>query len=522
MHAGDERLYRDVLLGLDDGFCVARMVYDADGKPCDFVFVETNPAFARHTGLYDAAGRSIRSFVPDHEQFWFDFYARVVETRTPARAEFYAVAMKRWFDAHAQPFGPREDALFAVVFKDITQQKRNEQQREQLLLSESAARAQAEAANTAKDAFLATLSHELRTPLHSMLGWLHVARSPGASDERRERALATVERNARAQTELIEDLLDLSRILAGKLHVELETTSMTRAVESALETVRPFAEKKALAITLELDPDAFVRGDPQRLTQIAWNLLSNAVKFTPPAGSVEVSLRTVGEQVVLIVRDSGQGISADFLPHVFERFRQQEIGPKRAHGGLGLGLSIVQQLVELHGGSIEVDSAGTGRGACFVVRLPASHGSLPTGERTMLLHEREPARSPTLHGVEVLVVDDELDTLDVLREMLEECGARVRLASSADEALRLFAARPPQLLISDLAMPLSSGYALIRRVRQMELHQGGEVPAIALSAHARREDRAQALRAGFTTHVAKPIAPAELLALIASLTSRDA
>ncbi|MET0285337.1 MAG: ATP-binding protein [Polyangiales bacterium] len=509
-----------MLHAMEDGFCVIRVVYDASGKPYDYVFLETTPAFEHHTGMRDVVGRGMRSFVPDHDQFWYDFYASVLESGRSAHTQYYAAAMGRWYDAMATRIGPREDATVAVVFKDITAQKRATDQREQQLLHESAARTQAEAASRQKDEFLATLSHELRTPLHAMLGWLHMLRGSNLTEERRERALTTVERNARTQAQLIEDLLDVSRILFGKLHIDISTTNLTSAVEAALETVRPAAEKKQLALVLELSPSAFVRGDPQRLTQVAWNLLSNAVKFTPPQGTVEVRVETRGELVELSVRDSGQGISPEFLPHVFERFRQQEGGSLRAHGGLGLGLSIVQQLVELHGGTIQADSLGAGQGARFTVRLPASHGSMPTAEPAALREDADSLRPPALQGIEVLVVDDQADARDVLRELLEQCGAKVRTAASADEALRAFAARPPHLLISDIGMPQRGGHALIRRVRQLELHQGGEVPAIALTAYARREDREQALRAGFTTHVAKPVAPAELLTLIASLVNR--
>jgi signal transduction histidine kinase len=515
-----ERDYRDVFYAMEDGFCVIRMLYDAQGRPSDYVFIETTPAFAHHTGLHDAVGRSMRSFVPDHEQFWFDFYGRVVETGYPAQTQFYAAAMGRWYDALATPFGPPEEAQVAIVFKDITAQKRAAELRDQQLLSESAARSQAEAASRQKDEFLATLSHELRTPLHAMLGWLHMMRSPNLTEERRERALSTVERNARAQAQLIEDLLDVSRILFGKLHIELTTSNLSSAVEAALEAVRPAAEKKEVALIVDLEPSAFVRGDAQRLVQIALNLLSNAVKFTPPGGHVQVRNYRRGEVIELCVSDSGQGISAEFLPHVFERFRQQQSGSLRAHGGLGLGLSIVRQLVELHAGTITVDSAGAGQGARFIVRLPASHGSLPFSEPATLRDEPGSLRPPALQGVEVLVVDDHADARDVVRELLEQCGAKVRTAASADEALRAFAARPPHVLISDIGMPQRGGHALIRRVRQLELHQGGEVPAVALTAYARNEDREQALRAGFTTHVAKPVAPAELLALIASLVNR--
>jgi signal transduction histidine kinase len=520
MMARPERDYRAVLEAMEDGFCVIRVVYDADGKACDYVFLETTPAFEHHTGMRDVVGRSMRSFVPDHDQFWFDFYASVLESGRPAHTQYYATAMARWFDAMATRLGPLEDATVAVVFKDITALKQATDRREQQLLLESAARSQAEADSRQKDEFLATLSHELRTPLHAMLGWLHMLRSENLSEDRRERALSTVERNARAQAQLIEDLLDVSRILFGKLHIDIATTNLTSAVEAALETVRPALEKKQLALVVELAPSAFVRGDAQRLTQIAWNLLSNAVKFTPPKGQVEVTLASRGGLVELAVVDSGQGISPEFLPHVFERFRQQEGGTLRAHGGLGLGLSIVQQLVELHGGTIQADSSGAGHGARFLVRLPASHGSLPNTEPATLRAEQGSLRPPALHGIEVLVVDDQVDARDVLRELLEQCGAKVRAAAGADDALRAFAARPPHLLISDLGMPQRGGHALIRRVRQLELHQGGEVPAIALTAHARQEDRELALRAGFTTHVAKPVAPAELLALIASLLNR--
>jgi len=336
-----------------------------------------------------------------------------------------------------------------------------------------------------------------------------------------------VERNARAQTQLIEDLLDVSSILAGKLRLKVEPVDLRTVVEAALDTVRPAADAKDIRLQPALDSIGIVMGDSYRLQQVAWNLLSNAVKFTPKGGRVQVVVTRTESLVELTVADSGQGISAEFQPHVFERFRQADGGTTRFHGGLGLGLSIVRQLVEMHGGRVSVFSEGEGHGARFTVRLPLSATRLresgpplPTGHSLLA---KESGAPPELHGLRVLVVDDEEDARDMLRTLLESCGAQVRVASSVEEGLHELTCEPPDVLLSDIGMPGQDGYTFMERVRKLPRERGGgNVSAVALTAYARVEDRTQALLAGFDHHVTKPVDPMELLAVVASLSVRAA
>lgn len=389
-------------------------------------------------------------------------------------------------------------------------------------------RARAEEANHAKDLFLSNLSHELRTPLTAVLGWTRLLRTPGLPDDRRERGLDTIDRNARAQVAIIEDILDISRIVTGKLRLELRPLDFVPLVEATVESVRPSADARNIALHIDHDhpPGVFmVRGDPDRLQQVLWNLLTNAVKFTSRGGSVHVEL-TVGERgVVLSVRDNGQGIDPAFLPHVFDRFRQADASTTRAHGGLGLGLAIVRHLVELHGGAVEAHSDGPGRGACFRVRFPvvADHPPLPREHRP----RSEPlhralllAHPPDLTGVRILVVDDEPDTRDLIIGTLEPCRAVVTAVTTTADAFALLLAQPFDIVVSDIAMPHEDGYALIRKLRALPPERGGRLPTVALTAYARAEDRTRALVAGFDRHVAKPIEPTDLLITLADLCGR--
>jgi CheY-like chemotaxis protein len=334
--------------------------------------------------------------------------------------------------------------------------------------------------------------------------------------------LETIERNARLQTQLIEDLLDMSRIVTGQLRLDMQRVDLKSVIEAALEAARPAAEAKGIALQAALDPLAgAVSGDPSRLQQVCWNLLSNAVKFTPGGGSVQVSLQRVGSQAEIVASDSGQGIHAEFLPHVFERFRQEDASTTRRHGGLGLGLGIVKHLVELHGGTVRVDSAGEGQGATFTVSLPlaAVHdASLPEKRR----HAQSDGQSaadcpPGLRGLKVLVVDDEPDARDLVTRLLHECGVQVITAESTAQALRFLQSEQPAVLLSDIGMPGEDGYELIRRVRALEAQQGGTIPAIALTAFARAQDRSRALLSGFQMHLSKPVEPAELIAVVATV-----
>ncbi len=383
-------------------------------------------------------------------------------------------------------------------------------------------------ANRLKDEFLSTLSHELRTPLTSILGWTGMMRSGRLDAEASRRALETIERNGRAQSQLIEDLLDTSRIVTGKLRLNVRAVDLASIITAATDTARPAAEAKEIRLQTLLDPSAGpISGDPDRLQQVVWNLLSNAIKFTPKRGRVQVRLERVNSHVEIVVSDSGKGISTEFLPHVFDRFRQAEQTTTRSHGGLGLGLSIVRQLVELHGGSVQVESEGKGHGTTFTVSLPL----LPM--RRNGVHDRREKRvhptastgaplvcPPELDGLHVLVVDDDPDTRELLVAVLTSCGARVTLAASAAEALERFEGERFDVLLSDIGMPEEDGFSLITKVRQLSEESRRNIPAAALTAYARAEDRVKAFRAGFNVHVPKPVDPTELVAVVANLAGR--
>ena len=404
-------------------------------------------------------------------------------------------------------------------------------------LYESAQRARVEAerlyreaqeSSRLKDEFLATVSHELRTPLTAILGWAHMLRTGQFDTAAAQRAFETVERNARAQAQLIDDLLDVSRIVTGKLRIDVRPVDPNNFIEAAIEAVRPAAEAKGVRLQKVLDTGAVsVSGDPVRLQQVIWNLLSNAIKFTPRGGRVQVRLERVNSHVEVAVSDTGAGISADFLPHVFDRFRQADQKTTRQHGGMGLGLAIVRHLVELHGGTVRAESPGEGHGSTFTVLLPvaAVYHVEEEGERV------HPAARNTLpafelfdrlDGMKILVVDDEPDTREMLKAGLGQCGAEVTAVGSAAEALESIEKSAPDLLISDIGMPDEDGYELMRRIRQLPAETGGRVPAIALTAYARVEDRMHALRAGYQMHVPKPVELAELAAVAASLVRRGA
>lgn len=395
-----------------------------------------------------------------------------------------------------------------------------------LLEHESAARAAAEESNRLKDEFLATLSHELRTPLTAILGWSSMMLTGKLDTATARGATESIERNARMQQQIVNDLLDVSRIITGQLRYEAQPTDVRAVVNAAIETVRPAAEAKNITLCARFDPRAEpVMGDPARLQQIAWNLLANAVKFTPAGGEVRVSVERAGAHVRLAVADSGEGIRADFLPYVFDRFRQGDQSSTRRHGGLGLGLSIVRHLVELHGGTVRASSDGEGRGSTFVVELPSpqlriSDSGLRIEEGVARAGEpaaTRDARPAPLKGVRVLVVDDERDALELVRIILERAGAEVTTTQNASAALDALRRTRPDVLLSDIGMPIEDGYQLLSRVRALPASDGGQTPAVALTAYAGDADRARTLAAGFQRHLPKPIDAAELVALIASL-----
>ncbi|HJQ22421.1 MAG TPA: ATP-binding protein [Blastocatellia bacterium] len=434
--------------------------------------------------------------------------------------------------ANAQPFTWRYAIiafnrllLFTALVLFISSRRRAEKEREQLLQREQAARAEAESANRLKDEFLATVSHELRTPLNAILGWASLLSRRLPDEQTTRHAAMVIERNARSQAQIIEDILDVSRIITGKLHIDAWPVELTPIIQAAIDAVSPAAAAKAIVITRALDRDAgVVFGDPNRLQQIAWNLLSNALKFTPEGGKVEVRLERAGAHVELRVSDSGIGIDPQFLPYVFDRFRQADSSTTREHGGLGLGLAIVRHLVELHGGTVAARSDGQGRGAVFIVRLPLVEAREATARAAAdsLAHTDHAAASAAastteLRGLRVLVVDDDADTREVLCMVLSQHGAQVHAAGSSMEALGAFREWLPDVLMSDLGMPGEDGFALIEKVRGLAPEEGGDVPAVALTAYARDEDSRRARAAGYQVHIPKPVDPTRLVSAVAGL-----
>ncbi|MEO7109018.1 MAG: ATP-binding protein [Polyangiaceae bacterium] len=401
-----------------------------------------------------------------------------------------------------------------------------EAERERLLAITEDARSKAELANRAKDEFLATASHELRTPLNAILGWSRLLKQGLLDPVKSARAVETIERNANAQVRLIEDILDGSRIITGKLHLEVRSLDLTEVVRAGLDAVRPAAAAKSISLHVVLDPAAaHVKGDPDRLQQVVWNLMNNAIKFTPKGGAIEVELSRVDSSIHLVVKDNGQGIAPDFLPHVFERFRQADGTTTRRHGGLGLGLALVRHLAEAHGGTVHVESAGKELGATFTVVLPveAVQQPRPEAESTAFDSSKShPVAAPgLLSGVSVLVVDDEPDARDLVATLLKLRGADVTTAGSVEEALAVFEIQTPTILVSDIGMPTADGYSLIQRMRALRLETAG-IPAIALTAYAREEDRRRAIAAGFQAYLAKPVEPEALVRAVSDLAKQSA
>jgi PAS domain S-box-containing protein len=419
--------------------------------------------------------------------------------------------------------------LFAGFIRDITERKNAETERAKLLAREQKAREEAETANRLKDEFLATLSHELRTPLNAIMGWSHMLTDNRLTEEAKEEGIEIIQRNAHHQAQLIDDILDVSRIITGKLTLDVRPVELAEVIEAAVQSVLPSAQAKGIRLQRVLDSGgSLVSGDPNRLQQIVWNLLTNAIKFTPKGGRVQARLECVNSHIEIIVADNGAGISPDVLPYIFERFRQADSTTTRQHGGLGLGLAIVRHLVEMHGGTVEVESAGLGQGSTFTVKLPliaARSVELRTSSAEGRVHpiaRRVPDIEcpPELAGLHVLVVDDEEDTCRLIRTILERCEATVTTASSVAEALRALQDSPPNILLSDLGMPGEDGYSLIQKVRALSPEAGGQTPAAALTAYARVEDRMKVLRSGFQIHLTKPVEPAELITVVASLAGR--
>ena len=440
----------------------------------------------------------------------------------PVRAATLVSLVKSALRARARQYQVREY---------LSEKLSRELEREQLLESERAARAEAEKASRIKDEFLATLSHELRTPLNAILGWTQVLRRTQQLPGEAASALSVIERNARAQAQIIADLLEMSSIINGKVRLDVQQVDAAAIVRNTIETVRPAAEAKSINLQIAVDATAgALRGDPNRLQQVFWNLLTNAVKFTPNGGRIAVSLARADSHLEVAVRDDGEGIDPAFLPQVFDRFRQSDASTTRRHGGLGLGLSIAKQLVEMHGGTIKARSAGLGQGATFSVSLPLEvgvahlRGSFSSHEHLSPATDLPQPQSMTetdLAGLKVLVVDDEPDARSLVQKLLVDRNAVVATAGSASEAMDKLLHEAPDVLVSDIGMPGEDGYSLIRRIRALP-NASAKVPAIALTAYARVEDRAKAERAGYQVHLAKPVEPFELVSMVQQLTRRPA
>lgn len=414
--------------------------------------------------------------------------------------------------------GPMRDSK-GVITKwigtaiDIEHHKQTEAKRAELLTHERIARAEAEAASRAKDEFLAVLSHELRSPLNPILGWAKLLQKGHLDLDQTEQALETIERNAKLQAQLIEDILDISRILQGKLSLDISEVNLTTTVKAAIDTVHLAATAKSIDIQVELDSEiGLIAGDPRRLQQVIWNLLSNAVKFTPENGRITIRLEQYDNNAQIQVVDTGKGIRTDFLPYVFDYFRQEDSSTTRNFGGLGLGLALVRQLVELHGGTVQVESAGEGLGAAFTVRIP-----LMKQPPAKVRRRKQNNTANNLDTLRVLVVDDEADTRKLLAIVLEQAGAKVITAASATEALDVLNQAIIDVLVSDIGMPEMDGYSLMRQIRDRHPEMGGSIPAIALTAYISERDQQHAMTAGFQAHIAKPVDPNELVQVISTL-----
>lgn len=631
-----EERYRSLFNSIDEGFCVVEVVFD-QATAIDYRFLEVNQIFEQQTGLSQVIGKTIRELVPNIESFWCEIYGEVVRTGEPIRFEDRSEAMDRWFDVYAFRLDPPESCKVAVLFKDITDRKRTEEElrqknailsvinqaaptpiyvkdragkiiyanpatlevlgkpesevigkrdrdlydspelgaivsendqrimktgqtevveespdgvrtflatkapyysgsgeviglvgisnditdrvqferdRESLLQKEQTAREDAEKANRLKDEFLAILSHELRTPLNPILGWTKLLQSGRLDPSRTKEALITIERNAKLQAQLIEDLLDISRIMQGKLSLNREAADFATVTSAAIETIRLAAEAKQIHIDLQADSNLnSVYGDAGRLQQVMWNLLSNAVKFTPEQGQVTIRITQAGRHIQAQVIDTGKGISPEFLPYLFEYFRQEDGSITRKFGGLGLGLAIARQIVEMHGGTIQAESQGENQGAIFTVRLPAFARPVQP-----ILARPTPSTDPaSLTGIRALIVDDDTDTRDFLTYLLQMQGAIVTSVDSAFQAISTIEQSAPDILLSDIGMPDMDGYALMQTIRASK--HGHTFPAIALTAYAGELDRQQALKVGFVRHITKPIDPEALIAIVRELVS---
>ena len=511
-----EDRYRDLVDNSHELICT----HDLEGR-----VLSVNPWAARVLGYprNSLVGINIRDGLLPQYREQFDEYLRTVVTEGSARG----VMKVRTATGETRLWEYYNTLRTEGVEKPIVRGMAHDATERRLALKrEKEARMEAEAANRVKDEFLSTLSHELRTPLTAIMGWADLLLHDEVEPEKRRQAVETIFRNANSQCQLINDLLEVSRIITGKLRLEFVACELESVIEAAAESIRPTAEAKGVRLRVLLEPNVGpVFGDRERLQQVVWNLLSNAVKFTRKGGLVQVTLQRIDSHVEIIVNDTGIGINSDFLPHVFDRFRQADGSTTRNYGGLGLGLAIVRHLVELHGGTAWAESAGMNQGARFTVRLPSmTSNENPVDElhdfRAVAVAEPRDQQPASLGGVRILVVDDEIDARTLLTAMLERCGAQVTAAGSAREGLESIESWRPDVLIADIGMPVEDGYGLIKKVRALAKEHGGHTPALALTAYARTEDRVRALSEGYHAHLAKPVDRVELAAVVASLVNR--
>jgi PAS domain S-box-containing protein len=503
-------------------------------KTLDGIITSWNPAAERILGYTadEAIGKHITLIIPPDR--WGEEDEVLARIRRGEKVDHFET-IRRTKDGRLlhlsltiSPIRDAQDRIVGAskVARDITDRLLAEEERERLLNSEKEARAAAEEANRIKDEFLAVVSHELRSPLNAITGWSSLLLTGRLDQEQTARALKTILRNADSQNQLIGDLLDVSRIVSGKLRLNVRPFQLASVIEAAIEVVRPSAAAKSIRLNALLDPAAGpVAGDPDRLQQIFWNLLSNAIRFTPNGGRVQIRSQRINSHVEVVVTDTGKGIDASVLPVIFDRFRQGEgTSTNREYGGLGLGLSIVRHLVELHGGLVRARSGGIGKGAEFSVELPVSIAEpAGFGEETRAHPSAGGTAScalPSLSGLRILVVDDEADARDMVSTILGQAGAEVATASSVAQAIDLIDRWQPDVLISDIGMPGGDGYELIRKVRARSAERGGQIPAVALTAFARTQDRLKVLSSGFQMHVPKPIEPIELVTVVASIAKR--
>jgi PAS domain S-box-containing protein len=519
----------------DPAALLAAIVDSADdvivSKTLDGIITSWNRAAERTFGYSaeEAIGRSVKLIIPTElhseedeilarlrqgEQI--DHYQTVRQTKDGRRLDI-SLTVSPVRDTNGNIIGASK------VARDITFQKELEREREEAVARMEAAYRRAQEADRAKDEFLATVSHELRSPLTGIVGWAALLATGKLGEEKKQRAYTAILRNSEIQTQLVNDLLDISRIITGKLRIDFGRIDLPAAVQLAIDAVQPTAEAKGVRLQVAMDTGGgIMMGDADRLQQIFWNLLSNAIKFTPKDGRVQVLVERIDSHLEVTIADTGLGIPSHVLPHIFERFRQGDSGPSRSHGGLGLGLAIARYLVEQHGGNISAHSRGEGQGSTFIVRFPIAPVKRPAPEarrtdlsESLLYHDQ-----PSLKHLQVLLVDDEPDARGAIEEILTQAQAEVRVAGSAAEALEILNTWQPDVLVSDVGMPGEDGYSLLRQLRARSGEQGGHIPAVALTAYARTEERLRVLASGFQMHVPKPVQPIELLTVIASIARR--